>query len=116
MFIRFNLSYYKLGKLVDSRAKIFDKYIKFKFWIDLVTTIVLLVYISGGDPNLIYLKLVFYLKIISLSSIDREILQYLIVYRISKGLYKLFRIVILIWFITIWVSSVYFAMDYYWYR
>ena len=31
-------------------------------------------------------------------------------------MYKLFRIVILIWFITCWVSAVYFAMDYAWYK
>jgi hypothetical protein len=64
----------------------------------------------------VYLKFVFYLKIYTLLKIDQEILDWLDIYAKSFAIFRLFRVIILLWFITTWVASIYFAMDYGFYQ
>ena len=116
LFVRFNLAYYKNGKEITSRVDIFEKYIKFRFWIDLTSTVVLFIFIAGGNSNLVYLKIVFYVKIYSLVIIDQEILDWLDIYPISFAIYRFIRVILLLWFFTTWFASVYFAIDYYFYK
>ena len=111
--IRFNLAYYKNGKAITSRIDIIRNYMSFRFWIDFVSTAVVFTYIVGGDSNLIYLKILFYIKIYSFFIIDQDILDWLDIYPISFGIYRLARVVLLLWFFTTWISCGFFAIDYY---
>lgn len=48
--------------------------------------------------------------------INDQILFALATYRVRLGIYKLLRIITILWFITTWVSSIYFSIDYGYYR
>lgn len=114
--VRFNVAYYKAGKLITRRRDIFSKYIKVRFWIDFISWVVLLLYIGGTDPKLIYLKIVFYLKFVTFVSVDQQVLEWFSIHPVRNALYRLARTILVMWFFTTWVSSIYFAIDYHYYR
>ena len=75
----------------------------------------LLIYVAAGLPQLIYLKIVFYLMGYCLYKTDGEILVKLELKRLTLGAYKLARLIILLMFVVLWLSCVYFAIDYHYY-
>lgn len=89
---------------------------KFMFWIDLLGWMVLFIYIVSNDANLVYLKFVFYIKIISFLKLDQEILDWFRTRPVRYALYRLLRTIFVMWFFTTWVSSIYFAIDYNYYK
>lgn len=70
----------------------------------------------SSTPELIYLKIVFYIKAYSLLKIDASLIHFLELHKISFALYRIIRIVLFIWFITTWVGCIFFAMDFYFYN
>ena len=77
---------------------------------------VLLIYIVGGNSKLIYLKAVFYIKFVTFVQVDQQILDWLSIRPVRYAMYRLSRTIMVMWFFTTWVSSGYFAMDYFYYR
>lgn len=75
----------------------------------------LLIYISADYRPLVYLKLLFYLKLISLYKIDKALINYLELHGIMYLLYVFFRIFLTLLFIVTWIAAVYFAIDYHYY-
>lgn len=92
------------------------KYIVLNFWLDLISWLVLVIYVGAGQHKIIYLKILFYFKISTLKKVDSEIQFALSPNRGRFCLYKLFRIILILWFLTTWVSSIYFAIDYHYYE
>ena len=84
-------------------------------YLDIVSFIVLLVYISADYRNLVYLKILFYLKAYSLYKVDKSLINYLELHRVLYLLYIFFRITLILLFVEIWISAVYFAIDYSYY-
>ena len=113
--VRFNIAYYQKGKLIKSRLSIFEKYVKFQFWIDLTCFLIVVIYLLSFNRNLIYLKIFFYLKVYSLVKIDRAVLHRLEMERIAYCIYRLIRLILLLWFITTWIATIFFAIDYHFY-
>ena len=112
LLVRFNISYYQKGKLIVSRLTIFKKYISFQFWIDVGAVVVIMFYLVGGDAQLIYFKCIFYIKIYSLFKIDNDILHRLELSRVIYAIYRLIRLIIFLWFVTTWIATIFFAIDY----
>lgn len=112
MLIRLNLAFYRHGKLIIKRLEIVKHYSKYGLIIDFMGWLVYVIYIASHNHKLIYLKLLFYFKLYSLIKINSEIVFTLSIHRIRFCIYKLIRIIMLLWFITTWVSSIYFAIDY----
>ena len=75
LLIRVNISYYQKGKLITSRASILKKYFSLQLWIDLISNLVLTIYIASGIPSLVYLKFIFYIKVYTLVKIDSAIMH-----------------------------------------
>lgn len=115
LFFNMNTAYYQKGKLIKNRLIIAKKYLHFRLWIDLISTLVLTIYIASNTPSLIYIKFLFYIKIYSLLQIDKSINHYLELHRISFAIFRLVRIILFIWFITTWVGCIFFAIDYHYY-
>ena len=116
VFIQFNISFYQRGKLITSRGTIMKKYIKFQFWIDIGSIFLLLIYIVGGNHELIYLKILFYFKITSLIKIDSSILHRLEMSRLIYAIYRLLRLFLYLWFLTTWIAAIFFSIDFYFYN
>jgi hypothetical protein len=68
-----NTAYYYHGLLVTSQLKILRRYLGWRFAIDFSGVGVLLVYLLGSIHSLIYIKLIFYLSLYRLLTIDKSI-------------------------------------------
>ncbi len=77
IIVRWNLSFYQDGELVTRRYAIIKKYLKYEVYLDSVSFIVLLIYISGDYRDLVYLKILFYLKVYALYKVDKSLINYL---------------------------------------
>lgn len=91
------------------------KYFKFEVYLDIVSFVVLLVYVSADYRSLVYLKILFYLKAYSLHKVDKSLINYLELHKLAYLVYIFFRITLILLFIVTWISAVYFAIDYYYY-
>lgn len=50
-----------------------EEYLGWKFMIDFIGVIILIIYLSAGLPELIYLKIFFYITLITINSIDEQL-------------------------------------------
>ena len=75
LVVRVNISYYQKGKLICSRASILRKYFRLQLWVDLISNLVLTIYVASGVSSLVYLKFVFYIKVYSLLKVDSAIMH-----------------------------------------
>lgn len=64
------MGYYDNYRLVMNRRKIFLNYLKAQFLTDLISTIILVIYIAGRVYALAYVKIIFYVKIYSMYKIN----------------------------------------------
>lgn len=92
------------------------QYLASFFFLDLIAWLVYLFYIALNDHELIYMKLFFYLKFPQLIRINYQIVEKLIKHTVRYCIYCIFRMIIFLWFITTWVSSIYFAIDFHYYN
>jgi hypothetical protein len=76
-FVRPNLAFYENGELIVKRYTILKRYLKVEFYLDFIAFVALLIYISANYRDLVYFKLLFYLKFYSLAKVDRAIINYL---------------------------------------
>lgn len=60
--VKLNTGFYRDGLVVLSRKKIIKRYLKLSFWLDSIAISVLIIYIALHNPNVAYLKLLFYVK------------------------------------------------------
>lgn len=77
ILVRPNLAFYENGELIFRRYVIMKKYFKFEVQLDIMSFLVLLVYISADYRSLVYLKILFYVKVYSLHKVDRSLINYL---------------------------------------
>lgn len=115
-FVRMNLAFYRNGNLIVKRTFIFTNYLQYDFILDAISLFVYLLYIACGTPKLIYLKILFYLKLSTLNKINDQISLALATHRTRLGIYRLLRTIVLLWFVTTWVSCIYFGIDYAYYQ
>ena len=114
-FVRVNIAYYQKGKLITSRQSILRKYFSLQLWIDLISNLVLVIYLAAGLPSLVYLKFIFYIKIYTLLKVDHAILHGLELARVAYAIYRLARMIVFVWFLTTWAACIFFAIDYHFY-
>jgi hypothetical protein len=65
LFVRGRIAIRKQEVLINSHYFTIKKYLKFQFFLDLISLIILIIYVAVID-NLIYLKIFFYLKCFTL--------------------------------------------------
>jgi hypothetical protein len=85
-------------------------------FIDLIGVVILIIYYAAGLPQLIYLKIFFYLNLLTVLRLDNLILGYLELKLYALAFYKLLRLEVFILFIVFWLSSIFFAIDYHYYQ
>lgn len=78
--------------------------------------LILIIYYASGLPQLIYLKIVFYLNLITVMRLDTLVLAYLELKLYALAFYRLLRLEVFIVFIVFWLSSIFFAIDYNYYQ
>lgn len=66
-----NTGYIDKGKLIKHRELVLIKYVRFQFWLDLLSIIAVTVYVASNDYSYCYVRLVFYLRITSVIEIDK---------------------------------------------
>lgn len=115
LLVRVNIAYYQKGKLINSRISILKNYVSFQFWVDLLSNLSLIVYMSSGNPKFIYVKIIFYIKIYTFVKIDQEIMHSLELHRVVYAIYRLTRMIVFVWFLTTWAGCIFFAIDYHFY-
>ena len=92
-----------------------EDYLGWKFAIDLIGVIILIIYLSAGLPELIYLKIFFYITLVTINSIDEQLSDNLELHIYGYALYRLLKLEIVIIFIVFWLSGIFFAIDYHFY-
>ena len=107
--------FYKSGILVKSSRIVLFSYFKMEFWLNLVSWVTLLAYAIANNSNFVYIKFLFYLQVYSLYICDEQISTKLELKRLTFATYKLIKLVIILLFVVLWLSCVYFAIDYHYY-
>ncbi len=77
VLVRPNLAFYHNGELITRRFVIMKRYFRFEVYFDIVSFIVLLVYMSVDYRPFVYFKIAFYLKLYSLYKVDKSLINYL---------------------------------------
>ena len=115
VIIRVNIAYYQKGKLITSRVSILRRYFSFQLWIDMISNLILIVYLGSGLASLVYLKLIFYIKLYTFFKVDANIMHSLELLRVVYAIYRLARMIVFVWFLTTWAACIFFAIDYHFY-
>lgn len=89
-----------------------QNYIGRKFLLDLASLLILVIYSSFNSHNLIYLKLFFYLSVSTVFKVDNLIIDKLELKTYRYAAYKVFRLLVYMLFILVWLSSIFFYIDY----
>jgi len=111
-----NTQYYHNGFLVTNQEKIIQKYIGWRLIIDSIAYIALFVFVVSNTYPLIYFKLVFYLMGYRLMKIDDSLQRKVELLKVRLAAYKLFRLILLMLFLVLWLGSIFFAIDYHYYQ
>ena len=107
--------FYKGGTLISSATLTISRYARFELILNMMGWICLIVYVSAGIYQLVYLKIGFYLMGFSLYKIDEEIEIKLELKRLTLAAYKLTKLIVILLFVVLWISCIYFAIDYHYY-
>lgn len=105
-----------MGYLISNRTEIMDNYLNRDFIVDAFGTLILIIYSASQTRSLIYLKLLFYVELITVLQIDELILNKLELLSFRYALYRLLRLLAYMLFIIIWLSSIFFFIDYSYYN
>lgn len=73
--VRVSIAYYHKGKLISTRVSIFNEYLKPELILNAIAVLSLNIYIGSHNYHMVYIKLLFYLRIYSLNMIDKQILH-----------------------------------------
>ena len=111
-----NTQFEKRGYVISSRQEIMSNYLGFACGVDVLGLLIVITYYASGLPQLIYLKPIFYLNISTVLRLDSLVLGYLELKLYALAFYRLLRLEVFIVFIVFWLSSIFFAIDYYFYR
>ena len=73
--VRSRIGYYYKGKLVVDPASLWEKFAKWEIWVGAIGIVVLIIYVVGGKYYLIFVKLLFYIKLSTFFDCDSQILH-----------------------------------------
>ena len=94
-----------------------SKYVMVDFLLNLVPWLSAFAYALSGSQQFVYFKSIFYMMGYCLYKVDLQIIAAFdrkrAVY--SLAAYRLFRLVFILLFVVLWLSCVYFAIDYHYY-
>lgn len=96
--------------------EIISEYIGVNLAVDLLGWLILVIYLSCGIPALIYLKIFFYVTLLTVLEIDSIISTNLELKLYAHALYRLIKLEVVIVFIVFWLSAIFFAIDYSYYK
>lgn len=91
-------------------------YIKFQFWLDLVSSILLFIYLVSYNYYMIYVKVIFYVRLYDLMHIHNFLLTRLGLMRLRLAIYRLVVLIMMIMIVVTWVAGIYFIIDYSFYQ
>jgi hypothetical protein len=111
-----NTQYYHNGFLVSNQSKIIQRYLGWRFALDLVGYVAAFVFVVANKYELVYLKVVFYLLVNRLAQVDDMLQRRVELTKVRLAAYKLCRVILLLLFLVVWLSAIFFAIDYYYYQ
>lgn len=82
---------------------------------DCVGYVSVFVFVVAETYQLIYLKLVFHVMIYRLGKVDEAMQRKIELTKVRLAAYKLFRIIILLCYLALWLGAIFFAIDYHYY-
>ena len=109
--ISINKGYYHKGTLVLDRMKILQNYFPWQAFIDFIGFFVVLITFVNGSHFLNYLKILFFLKVISLHQIDIIFQRALISNMSINSAYLIFRQIVMVLIASHYYAVTYFAMS-----
>ena len=78
----------------------------------MASLLILLIYSAFNTHYLIYLKLFFYLSMPTVFEVDNLIIDKLELKTYRYAAYKVFRLLVYMLFILVWLASIFFYIDY----
>ena len=110
--------FFREGIMVLDPSVTISKYVMADFLLNLVPWLSAFAYALSGSHQFVYFKSIFYMMGYCLYKVDLQIIAAFdrkrAVY--SLAAYRLFRMVFILLFVVLWLSCVYFAIDYHFYR
>lgn len=88
---------------------------KLELWLDAIALTVLIIYIAAGYSKLIYLKLLFYVKLYEIVCYDVQSQRIIELNTITLAVYRLLRVILIFLIYSHWMACGFFAIDYYLY-
>jgi hypothetical protein len=101
---------------VTNQQKIIQRYFGWRLVSDILGYVSAFVFVVSNTYELIYFKLVFYLMLNRLSQVDDILQRKVELMKVRLAAYKLCRIILLLLFLVVWLSSIFFAIDYHYYQ
>jgi hypothetical protein len=92
-----------------------EGYFGIKFYLDVFAVLILLIYVLSHNDMLIFLKLFFYLDMGTIFIIDGMIIDKIELKSFVYATYRLLRLMAFMLFILVWLSSIFFYIDYNYY-
>lgn len=87
-------------------------YFGIKFFLDIFGLLILLIYMVSHNSRLVFLKIFFYADVWTIFIIDKMIIDKIQLKPFLFASYKLVRLMAYMIFILVWLSSIYFHIDY----
>jgi voltage-gated potassium channel Kch len=112
VIVRPNTEFQNLGYLISNRKEIMQNYAGIKCILDLFGLLTLLIYALSYNHQLVFLKLFFYVDISTIFEIDDIIIDKIELKTFRYATYKLIRLLTFMLFILVWLSAIYFFIDY----
>lgn len=115
LLVRTRIAYFDSEMLVRRYELTLKHYLKAQIYMDVIPIVVLTIYFFVGVKELIYLKMLFYLKLYSLIQMNHQVENKIMFSPYFSALYKFLRMVSFIYFVTSLIACIYFAIDYHYY-
>lgn len=113
IFITLNTGYYMDGILILDRKRIISRYIKTLFLIDIPVILIIFFSITIKSFGINYAKFYILLKMIQMNRIDYVIQRKLQIYRTTKAIYLILRILWIVMWISNIMGLIFYVIDYY---
>jgi hypothetical protein len=110
LFIRWRIGCWDVGDREKGYKALYWRYFTTIFPFDLVAFLGYLIFVAFYQ--IIYIKLVFYLKVVSLLAMDQQVDNQICMHPIRYSIYRLFRLVAMILLVTNFTGCVFFVIDY----
>ncbi|KAL4438107.1 hypothetical protein ABPG74_016886 [Tetrahymena malaccensis] len=109
ILLNLNTGFYSEGEIVKSRLQIFQKYLRFYLWIDLIT--IMAVIACMQNQNIQYIKFIYILRIIQVLQLLNTIEEHFQLQQKYYTVYELTKLYTLIFFVAHYSSCIFYLIS-----